>query len=78
MVNGTLIDTEEEISKRPIAIRSGFFSAFASATIFRREVVLCGPLLARDAGNSRDKKDVFGVCVIGVGVEVGVGVALVV
>lgn len=39
-VNGMLIDTAEEINKRPIAMRRGFRSGLAKAIILRKEETL--------------------------------------
>jgi hypothetical protein len=37
-----LIETVDDTSNRPIAIESGFFSGFASATIFPKDEIPCG------------------------------------
>jgi len=43
-----LMETEEEISRRPTAIRIGFRSGFASETILRKDDAVCGDLLKSD------------------------------
>jgi len=61
IVNGTLIDTAEDVNSRPIAMSSGLLSGLAKAMIFLNEEVFCGVLAATEAGRSRDKSDFFGV-----------------
>ena len=42
MVNGILIDTEEDTSSKPIAANKGFFSGRARAMILRKEDAVVG------------------------------------
>lgn len=52
IVNGTLIDTADEISKSPMAIKSGFLSGFARAKIFAKEAEPRGVF-----ENKRERRD---------------------
>lgn len=53
------MDTEEETTKRPIAIASGLRSGLASATILRNEEdVFC--VVENDEGSNRDSNERFG------------------
>lgn len=70
MVNGILMDTEDETSNKPMAIVKGFRSGFASANIFRKEDALWGALLSTEEGNTRDRIDGFDG---GTGAAVGTG-----
>jgi hypothetical protein len=59
-VKGILSDTDEEISKRPIAVMSGRRSGRASATILRKEVeeeVVPSGLVKREAGRMRESME---------------------
>lgn len=42
MVNGILIDTEDDTNSKPIAANKGFFSGRARATILRKEDAVVG------------------------------------
>ncbi len=54
IVNGMLMDTAEEASKRPMAISSGLRSGFAKATIFRKDEGPWGPLRKMEAKEARE------------------------
>ena len=59
MVNGTLIDTAEEMSNSPMAMSNGFLSGLARAKILRTEEAFCGVLLKIDAGRNRASVVIF-------------------
>ena len=59
MVNGMLIDTDEETSKSPTAMPRGFFSGFASATIDLNEEALFDASPEVE-GRNRDKNERVG------------------
>ena len=58
-VKGILSDTDEETSKRPMAVRSGRRSGRASATILRKDVEVEVPpaLGKREAGRMRESME---------------------
>ena len=60
MVNGILIETEDETNSNPTASDKGFFSGRARVTIARSEdaVFAASP---PDEGTSRERMDRFGV-----------------
>ena len=55
MVNGILMDTAEEASRRPIAMSSGLRSGFAKATIFLKDEAPCGPLRKMEVKEERER-----------------------
>jgi hypothetical protein len=64
MVNGILMDTAEEASRRPMAMSSGLRSGFAKATIFLKDEAPCGPLRKMEA---KEERESFGVELVGSG-----------
>jgi len=59
-VKGILSETDEETSKRPMAVRSGRRSGRASATILRKDVeveVVLPALGKREAGRMRESME---------------------
>ena len=63
MVNGMLMDTEEEMKSRPIAIARGLRSGLASATIFLNDDAVCDALASptrNDEGKIRESIDTDG------------------
>jgi hypothetical protein len=59
-VKGILSDTDEETSKRPIAVRSGRRSGLANATILRKDAeveVVPSALDKREAGKMRESTE---------------------
>ena len=71
-MNGILSDTDEETSKRPIAVRRGRRSGRASATILRKEVEVGGTLSGLDERGERRRERMEGRVDNGEGAE-GVG-----
>lgn len=59
-VSGIVIDTDDETSRSPMAIPSGFLSGFASATIERKDDALFVASPPAD-GSRRENMDRFGV-----------------
>jgi hypothetical protein len=57
IVNGMLMETEDEINNNPIATSKGFRSGLASAAIFRKEEAVSGDFLKIEG--SRDRIDGF-------------------
>ena len=68
-MKGTLIETAEDTSKRPIAIPRGLRSGFARATMLRNEDALLLGSVPEDEGRNLEKKEGFGLG--GVDVEEG-------
>lgn len=66
IVKGTLIDTVEDTSNRPMAIVNGFHSGLASDIILANEEVLFGSFGANDEGIKRERSDRFAA-----GLEIG-------
>lgn len=58
MVNGILIDTEEDTSSKPIAVIKGFFSGRARAAILRKEDALVG-VFEKVPGSTLDNTEGF-------------------
>jgi len=54
-----LIDTADEINKRPMAMRRGFRSGLAKAIILRKEEIFEGGLEKSLEGSNRNKKEVL-------------------
>jgi hypothetical protein len=61
IVNGTLMDTEDDTSSRLTACNRGFLSGFARDIIFGKEDALCGASgRLNDDGRRRESIDDFG------------------
>lgn len=72
IVNGTLMETADDASRRPIASVSGFHSGLAKSTILRNDDPLGDSLVPLGAGMKRARRDVFlggGVFAAGLCVE---------
>ena len=60
-MNGILIDTDDEMNRRPTANPNGFFSGLAKETIARNDEALL-PGSSPDVDNIREKIDGLGAC----------------
>lgn len=59
IVKGTLIETEDETSSSPMAVRRGFFSGLARATTLRKDDVDWGDFLKSDRIDVLEREDLI-------------------